>query len=107
MMTNRRAHHGQTYAEALFLFVVTLTKSIKKLERCSSSIALKMLSSRKDHTKLGRALCSATTAKTLAMSGSTASNPRDVCDAMMATCIGNVLILRMQNLRRVAAIAPW
>jgi ribulose bisphosphate carboxylase small subunit len=40
------------------------------------------------------------------MFGPTASNPLDVCGAVVAICIGNALKRQIQNLRRVAAIAP-
>jgi hypothetical protein len=67
---------------------------------------LSILSSRLNYTELGLALRSATTVKTLGMSGTTASNPLDVCGAVVAICIGNVLKQRIQNLRQAAAIAP-
>jgi hypothetical protein len=45
------------------------------------------------------------TAKTLAMSGPTASNPLDVYGGVVATRKGNVPKRRIENLRRVSAIA--
>jgi hypothetical protein len=42
----------------------------------------------------------------LVMSWQTASNPFDVCGVVVASCIGNALKRWIQNLRRVAAIAP-
>jgi hypothetical protein len=55
------------------------------------------------YTELKLALCNVTTAKTLAMSGPTASKPLDVFCLMVAICRGNALWLH--NLRRAAAIA--
>jgi hypothetical protein len=40
------------------------------------------------------------------MSRPIASNPLDVCGVVVATRIGNALKRHIQNLRRVAAIAP-
>jgi hypothetical protein len=40
------------------------------------------------------------------MSGSTASNPLDVCRAVVARCIENALKTWMQNSRRAVATAP-
>jgi hypothetical protein len=57
-----------------------------------------MLLSRYNHTELKLALHSATTAKTLAMSGPTASNSLDVCGVVVATCIENAPKRQIQNL---------
>jgi hypothetical protein len=51
------------------------------------------------------ALSSATTAKTLSMSGPTASNPLDIPGAVVATCIGNDLKKQIEDLCQAAAIA--
>jgi hypothetical protein len=50
-------------------------------------------------------LTTATIAKSLAMYGPTASNPLDVCRAVVATCIQNALKRQIQTLRRAAANA--
>jgi hypothetical protein len=65
-------------------------------------MALTILLSRRSYTELQVALDSATNAKTLAMSRPAPSNPHDVCGVVVATCIGNVLKRRIQNLRAAA-----
>jgi hypothetical protein len=60
----------------------------------------------KIYTEIILALHSATTAKTFAMYGSTASHPLNVCGAVVDTCIGNALKGQIQNLHRATAIAP-
>jgi hypothetical protein len=80
------------------LFLVTLTRDIKSQE------IFKLNSLRWSYTELRLALRNAI-AKTLAMPGPTASNPLDVCVAVVATCIGNALERQIQNLRRAASIA--
>jgi hypothetical protein len=68
-------------------------------------MAFTKLSSRQSYTELRLPLRSATTAKTLVMCRSTASNPLDVC-AVVATYLGNAPKRQMQNPCRAAAIAP-
>jgi hypothetical protein len=41
------------------------------------------------------------------MSGPTASNPLDVCGAVVATFIENALKRQIQNLCQAAAVPPW
>jgi hypothetical protein len=51
-----------------------------------------------EQLELRHTLCSDTTAKTLAMPGPIASNPLDICDAVLANCIWNALKTQIQNL---------
>jgi hypothetical protein len=88
--------------ETLPLFHVTLTTKFS-LKKYSSRIALIILS-KYVYTKLILTLRSATTSKTLPMSGPSASNFLDVCGAVVATCVGNALKRQIQNLGRAAAI---
>jgi hypothetical protein len=83
--------------ESLLLFLDTLTRIIKSQE-IFKVIALTILSSRQSYTELRLALCTATTAKTLSMSGPTARPLPNVCGAEAATCIGNILKRQIQNL---------
>jgi hypothetical protein len=82
--------------EPLPKFLVTLTRNIKSKEifRLNS---LNHIIIKVEYTELRLALRSATTAKTFAMSGPTASNPFDVCGVLEATCIENALERQMQN----------
>jgi hypothetical protein len=61
---------------------------------------------RYSYTQIKLALHNATTCKTLAMFGPTASNNLDVCGPVVATCIGNALKRQIQNICWAAAIAP-
>jgi hypothetical protein len=54
-------------------------------------MSLTILSSRYSYTELRLAFRSVTSAKMLAISGPTASNPTDVCGAVVATYIWNAL----------------
>jgi hypothetical protein len=80
--------------ETLPVFLVTLKKNAK---------------SRLNYTELKLTLHNDITAKILAMSGSTASNPLDVCGVEVATCTGNapkseyriyVVLLQLRPSRR-------
>jgi hypothetical protein len=90
MMANQRASHGKTYVENLPLLFVTLTKNITSQEIFKLKI-LNQIIIKVDSCLVRLALHSATTAKTSVMSGSTASNPLDVCRAVVARCIENAL----------------
>jgi hypothetical protein len=106
MTATQTASNGQTHVEQHPLFLVALTRNIKSQEIFElnrlNHIIIKVELYRAQ-TGLTR---SATAAKTLAISGRTASNPFIVCGAAVATCIGNALRTRIQNVCRAAAIAP-
>jgi hypothetical protein len=76
MTAIQTAPNGQTHVEPLPLFLVTLTSNIKYQGRV---IEFRM------------ALCSATTAKTSAMSRPTVGNPCNVCGEVVTNCMGNAL----------------
>jgi hypothetical protein len=90
MTATRSASNEQTHEKTLALFLVTLTRNIKSQEilKLSSSnhIIIKV-----ELYRAHIALQSAQTAKILAMSEPTSSNPHNVCGAVVATCIGNAL----------------
>jgi hypothetical protein len=89
MTTTRTAPNGQTQVELLPLFLFILTGNLKSKEifklHSLNHIIIKAV------IELGLALRIVTTAKTLAISGPTASNLLDVCGAVVATCIQNAL----------------
>jgi hypothetical protein len=87
--------------EPLPLFLVTLTRNIKSQEIFKLN-SLNHIIIKQSYAELRLALCSAITAKTLAMSGPTASNPHDVYVAVVDTCIGNVLKSQLKNLHQAA-----
>jgi hypothetical protein len=95
MIATQRAPNGQTHTETFPPFLVTLTIKIKSQETFKlnkiNHIIIKV-----ELYKPRLALCSATTAKTLAMSDITANNPLDACGVVVATYIGNALKRRIQ-----------
>jgi hypothetical protein len=84
--------------ETVPLFFITLATNIKSNE----IFKLNNL----NHIVIKLALGSASAAKTLAMSGPTASNPLDVCSAVVSICKGNAPKRRIQDPSRDTAIAP-
>jgi hypothetical protein len=90
LTTSRRAPKVQTQLENLPLFLVFLTRNVKSQEIFKLS-SLNRIIIKIESYKAQTSLINATTAKTLAMSEPTATNPLHVGCVVVATCTGNIL----------------
>jgi hypothetical protein len=106
LVTNRRAPTGQTRLETLPLFLVTLIRNIISQEIFKLN-SLNHIITKVEPYRSQILIKKCYTVKALAMSGTTAINTLDACGVVVATCIGNVLKRRMQNLCRAVVIASW